>query len=272
MIKKLFSKKSFWLIAIILVILVIRHIVNIENSFYVPDYPFKNVSVASDNEDIFRYTGLSPVAAEEMIKNGRESDFKLLNKMYFKKPEIKKQYILFPITAEEKLTGDFPPLAPIKKGDILVSFSTHTLDWRHGHIALALTDGADYLLEHISVGNKSVITRHKKWNEYGNFVVLRHPDEELSSKAVTYAVAKLGGVPYSIFAGIKKKDKSKLDSVDSSHCSHIVWQAYMAVGEDLDSNKGPIVTPMDIAMSEKLKVVQIYGLNPQKYQSRILLQ
>lgn len=269
MVKKLIKKPVFYMTLIILILIVSRHFLNARKAFYMPDYPY---SAITDGKDIFKYTGLSPSGAEEMIKAGREDDVKKLNRLYFEKPGIKKQYILFPVTAEDKITSDLPPLAPVKKGDILVSFSTYTLDWRHGHIALALTDGGEMCLEHISAGKKSVITKGKKWNRYSNFVLLRYPDEKTAAMAANYALSKLEGVPYSIFAGIKVKDKSGYEKADSSHCSHIVWQAYKAVGADLDSNGGRLVTPHDIAMSPKLKTVQIYGVNPQEYKDRILTQ
>ncbi len=60
------------------------------------------------------------------------------------------------------------------------------------------------------------------------------------------------------------------DTIKSSHCSHIVWQAYMAAGCDIDSDKGFVVTPKDIAMSDELKIVQIFGINPKEYKDRFL--
>ena len=78
------------------------------------------------------------------------------------------------------------------------------------------------------------------------------------------------GIEYNIFAGVVKKDKSDEKTPSSSHCSHIVWQAYKSQGVDIDQDKGIIVTPHDIAMSDKLSVVQIFGLDLASYQSRIM--
>ena len=272
MAKKIIKNPLIYIAVAIILIITARHIKNSANTFYTPSWDYCETGVGSSAEDIFKYTGLSYAAAKEMMQNQRQKDIELLNKMYFEKPGIKKQYILFPITAEEKITSTPPPLAPLKKGDILVSFSTHTLDWRHGHIALVLTDGGEFMLEHISMGKKSVITKGKKWNKYANFVVLRHYDKETADAAANYALAKLEGVPYSILAGLNSKDKSAMEDIDTSHCSHIVWQAYKALGTDLDSNKGKVVTPHDIAMSDELKIVQIYGVNPKEYKDRVLTQ
>ena len=170
---------------------------------------------------------------------------------------------------QEKLQEDIIPLVPLKKGDILITFNTHTLDWRHGHCGLVLSENGYEFLEHTSIGNKSCINYTYKWGTYPCFVVLRHKDSEYGKKAADYAMENLVDIEYDLFVGIKDKDMSDNTSV-SSQCAHIVWQAYKAVGKDIDENGGMIVTPHDIAMSEELKVVQIFGINPDEYHDRIL--
>ena len=48
----------------------------------------------------------------------------------------------------------------------------------------------------------------------------------------------------------------------ATHCSHLVWQAYKHFGYDIDSDGGPLVTCNDIARSDLLEVVQVYGFDP----------
>ena len=96
-------------------------------------------------------------------------------------------------------------------------------------------------------------------------MILRHKNEDISHKAAEYAINNLSGIDYSIFAGLYDKDKSNDKKVDASHCSHIVWQAYKAAGFDIDSDKGKIVTPYDIAMCGDFDLVQIFGINPLNY-------
>ena len=122
----------------------------------------------------------------------------------------------------------------------------------------------------MSVGNTTVLSHAQKWGSYPAFAVLRYPDEKTAKKAAEFAKEKLTDVPYSIFAGLIEKDKSKNEEISSSHCSHIVWQAYKAVGADLDSNGGKIVTPKDLAKSKKLKLVQIFGLNPKEFNGSLM--
>lgn len=266
MVKKIFKSRTFYILLIISLILFIRHIICEKNSYYMPKYEFVKITADSTDEEIFKYSGLSGKAAEEMDKESLE----FLNKLYFKKPKIKKNYILFPFTAEEKVQRRSTPIVPLKNGDILITFNTATLDWRHGHAAIVTDEKRGIMLEHMSIGNNSALSYASKWRKYPHFAVLRHPDEKLASSAAEYANKHLTDIPYSIFAGIVKKDKSDEEKIKSSHCSHIVWQAYKAVGEDIDQNGGIIVTPKDIAMSDKLRVVQIFGLNPEKYKDRIL--
>lgn len=270
MIKKLFKSRLLLIFAFLFLVLFIRHSVCEKNSFYKKDYIFEKISLSDGDDKIFKYTGLSPAAVNDFVKTGKADTIEKLNKLYFEKPKIKKNYILFPVTAEERISKAATPLAPLSDGDILVTFNTSTLDWRHGHLAIVTDAESGIILEHMSVGNNSCLSYARSWGGYPAFAVMRYPDSEISQKAAEYAKQNLTDVPYSIFAGLIKKDKSKNAEIESSHCSHIVWQAYKAAGVDLDKNKGRIVTPKDVAMSDKLKTVQIYGLNPEDFENRLM--
>ncbi len=269
MIKKILKSRVFLIFVFVIFILIMRHIVNTGHSFYLPEYEFSKVTEKSSYDEIFKYTGLSPSAAKELMENGDFKTLEKLNELYFKKPDIKKNYIAFPVTLEEKNANDIIPLAPLKNGDILVTFSTHTLDWRHGHLGLVTDSENGIILEHMAIGQTSSLGYAPYWGRYGAFAILRFPDEEKAARAAEYAKEKLLDIPYNIFAGIIKKDKSDEEDISSSHCSHIVWQAFKSVGADIDSNGGRIVTPRDVAMSDKLETVQIFGINPKDYEKRL---
>lgn len=263
---------------VLLIVLVIRHFYNESLAFHTPSYEKKDISATLNKKNltdkdfmfIFEQTGVSPGAAKNLIENGEADTLLKLNDLYFEKPDFKKTYIAYPVTVEERNDSQVTPLADIQTGDILVTFNTHTLDWRHGHCGLVLDAEKGLLLEHMAIGQTSCITRLSSWGEYPAFAVLRHPDSKINQKAVKYAQEHLIDIEYNIFAGFFKKDKSDEDKPSSSHCSHIVWQAYKAQGVDIDNNKGIFVTPKNISRSKELKVVQIYGLNPKDYKSRIL--
>ena len=269
MIKKLIKSKVFLVFIVLFILLFIRHKLNENKAYYYPGYDFEEVNLYSGEDKIFKYTGLSPRAASDIFESKKLSYLYKLNKLYFEKPYIKKEYILYPTTVQESVKNPIP-LAPLCDGDILYTPNTHTLDWRHGHTAIVTDAKKGIILEHMSIGNTTVLSCSKKWGSYPAFAVLRYPDEKTAKKAADFAKEKLTDVPYSIFAGLIEKDKSKNDEISSSHCSHIVWQAYKAVGVDLDSNGGRIVTPKDVAKSDKLKLVQIFGLNPKDFNGGLM--
>ena len=276
--KPLKTKKTFAIILVLFfTVLYLRHIKNANEVFYQVNYPKEDISevlskdslMEEDYELLFKQTGLSPYVSKKLIKNGNKELFLKMNELYLNTPEIKKDFVAFPVTASERNLHQITPLVDLKKGDILVTFNTHTLDWRHGHCGMVLDEERGVLLEHMSIGNLSCLTYADNWGEYPSFVVLRYPEESVSEKAVEYAKEHLVGIDYNILAGVLKKDKSDEKVPESSHCSHIVWQAHKAAGVDIDPNGGIFVTPLNIAMSDKLQVVQLYGLNPEKYKDRL---
>lgn len=276
--KPLKRKKAFAIILVLFfTVLYFCHIKNVNEVFYQVDYPKGDISkiLSKDSlteEDytlLFKQTGLSPYVSSKLIKNASTDLLLKMNELYLSPPEIKKEFVAFPVTASERNLNQITPLADLKKGDILVTFNTHTLDWRHGHCGIVLDEKKGILLEHMSIGNLSCLTYAKNWGGYPSFVVLRYPEESVCEKAAEYAKEHLVGIDYNILAGVLKKDKSDEEVPESSHCSHIVWQAYKAAGVDIDPNGGIFVTPLNIAMSDKLQVVQLYGLNPEKYEARL---
>ncbi len=270
------KSKGFFIMLAVLVCLIIRHILCISSAFHLPDYQKNDISYIEGGsmnkaqyEDLFMQTGLSPAAADDFIESGDFGSIYALQDGFFEKSKFDKNYIAFPITAEERKPDLPTKMAKLKNGDILVTFNTHTLDWRHGHLGLVTDAEHGIILEHASLGNTSCLSHSSSWGRYPAFAVLRYPDGEIAQKAADFARERLVDIGYSIFAGLKNKDKSNMEQIDSSHCSHIVWQAYMAVGEDIDSNGGRIVTPRDVAMCDKLEAVQIFGLNAEEYKERI---
>lgn len=272
------KKKRVVLLLVILCLILARHINNKNQVFYEPEYKRADISETirceniSDDEYLFIYkqTGVSPYAAREFIKKEEFSVLERLNKLYFEKPEAKLDYIFYPFTAVEINSAQTTPIVDLKNGDILITFNTHTLDWRHGHCGLVVDAEKGILLEHMSVGETSCLTDARDWGSYPAFLVLRHRNEAIAAKAADFAYKNLVDVNYNIFAGLINKDKSKSSTIDSSHCSHIVWQAYKALDVDLDYNGGGIVTPREISLSDVLEVVQIYGIDPKDYADRIM--
>ena len=171
------------------------------------------------------------------------------------------------ISNRDRMTDFLAPVAPVMEaGDVFVNSSTHTLGFRNGHAALVL-DTLGTVLMSLERGADSAIKIHgdRLFSEASNFILLRLKDE---GKDVRTAIAKnaerdLVGIRYSLSIGLFSK-KYQGVRPKSTHCSHLVWQAYKNAGYDIDYNGGPIVTPQDIARSPLFEVIQVYGFDPEK--------
>lgn len=278
---RFFGSKKVIIILILVVILLVRHFYNNSDNvlLWTPNIEYQDIDSIIEKEvlteedyiTIFNQTGISPNSVNEILKNNDISIIKELNTLYFDRQEIEQKYLCFPFTTMEYNVNESTPIVPLKDGDILVNFSTSTLDWRHGHSALVIDAENDKTIEHTLVGAQSHMGTISSWGKQPKFVVLRYEDEEIINKVVEFAKENLIGVDYDIFVGIDgKKDKSDEKRKYASNCSHIVWQAFKSQGIDIDSNGGVFVTPNDIALSNKLKVVQIMGIDTTEYIDRLL--
>ena len=278
---RFFRSKKVIIILILVVILLVRHFYNNSDNvlLWTPDIKYQDITSIIEKEvlteedyiTIFNQTGISPNSVNEILKNNDISIIKELNTLYFDRQEIEQKYLCFPFTTMEYNVNESTPIVPLKDGDILINFSTSTLDWRHGHSALVIDAENDKTIEHTLVGAQSHMGTVSSWGKQPKFVVLRYEDEEVINKVVEFAKENLIGVDYDIFVGIDgKKDKSDEKRKYASNCSHIVWQAFKSQGIDIDSNGGVFVTPNDIALSNKLKVVQIMGIDTTEYIDRLL--
>lgn len=85
---------------------------------------------------------------------------------------------------------------------------------------------------------------------------------EKAAQAVAFANEHLAGIPYNLVAGIFTSKFQ--EAPGGTQCAHLVWEAYQSTGLDLDSDGGKIVTVKDLANSEYLDVVQVYGVDPEE--------
>jgi uncharacterized protein YycO len=101
------------------------------------------------------------------------------------------------------------------------------------------------------------------FTDLANFLVLRPKlEQSVKTEIAQYVKENMLNVPYRLTTGIftKKYD----ENFPNSQCAHFVWHAYKTFGVDLDSNGGAIVKPQDIALSDKVEVVQAYGFDLDK--------
>jgi len=216
--------------------------------------------------ELFLQTGLGQAAVKEL--KGQPDTFSAeLERFRDQMAESKAHeslFLFFPTTKAEVLVkenGDLESLRlpPLKPGDILLTKSTRTLFFRHGHAALVVNEEGD-TIESFMLGVPSAMLSAENMMHYSTLMLLR-PKEEYKAvipAALEFAREHLVGLPYNLFTGIVRKDK-KTKGVDSTHCSHLVWQAYYSAGLDLDADGGWLVTPHDLSKSPYLDLVFSYG-------------
>lgn len=248
---------------------------NMYNATYSPTSPRVNISpllnnsvlTSADYSVLYSQTGLSKQAIDELRSN-QDGDNKILSFQdnYYSKVNIFTEK-LNPFTIQESLTVNSAvsksnQIVPIKNGDILLTKSTHTLYWRHGHCGIVIDAKNGITLESLEPGTVSMQQNISKWQYYPTFKLLRlkSADSKKLDDIAHYAAKNLIGIKYSIFASKRYDDITP----KGENCSQVIWQAFNHFGYDIDSNKGTLVTPEDIAKSNLLEIVQIHGFNPQK--------
>ncbi len=241
-----------------------RHVPNASEMLDLTAILEKNTFTDEDFKLIFQQTGLGKSAVEALSKR------EILNYQEYFFTDFKTECLsMFElVTYESRLMDEngyrafAPPFVGVQAGDILLTFSTHTLGWAHGHAALVLDENT--ILECLSIGTVSRISDIKTWQKYADFIVLRPKtyDLELGKSVAEYASSNLIDIPYSLFSDIKSQE---IEGELTAHCSYIVWYAWNEFGLNLDSDKGIFVTPHDIMSSDKVEVIQIFGQNPKDF-------
>lgn len=234
--------------------------------YFVPDYPRVTLSQDSDYKTIFQQTGLGRPAVDRLLAEG---DFQAVldaQDAFFAPPPAVCAPLLGWFTREDRLEGNGVPLADLQPGDIVLTLSTHTAGWRHGHAGLAI-DG-DTTLECEMLGTDSVLADASRWSTYSTCAVLRLKamTPELQEQIVEFGMKELLGVPYRLTAGlIGEKAPEPETSGFGLHCSYLVWYAFYRFGYDLDSDGGRLVSAYDLLHSDLLEVVQVWGMDPRKF-------
>ena len=161
------------------------------------------------------------------------------------------------ITCEERIDTVDRELTDLQPGDLLVTFSTHTLGWRHGHAALVID--SDTVLEAAMPGTVSALSSSDSWVTYASLLHLRVRDvsEQQQAAAADFAKSHLAGLPYGFFCGLGQHNAPAAPS--SLQCAYLPWYAWHSQGMDLDSDGGRLVTVLDLAMSPQLEVIHSWG-------------
>ncbi len=272
--KKKWLRRLIKTIAIFLIFVIVftglnhftQHVVAHIDSPFTPDYKKVALNEESDYKTIFLQTGLGEKTAKKLIEEDRFDEILEAQELFFANDEIDCQPLIKWFTREERLKNELIPFYDLRPGDILVTLSTHTWGWRHGHAAIVVDEFST--IESISMGTNSSKEHIRFWQDYSNFAVLRVKDtsDEQRKQVAEYTEQKLFDIPYSIFAGFGIHKAPSIDSRGFSlHCSYLAWYAWNAFDIDLDSDGGRLVSSYDILHSDKVEIVQLYGMDPRDF-------
>lgn len=236
---------------------------------FTPDYEKVVLTEDSDLDTIFLQTGIGKPAAQKLIKKDKFDKILSAQEKFFANYDTECAPLLGWFTREDRLKDNkSTAFADLQKGDIILTLSTHSGGWRHGHAGLVV--GKNKILECRMWGSDSAVMGTSYWRKYTNYAVLRIKDvtPELQKQIADYAKETLCNVPYSPVAGLfgEKAPDSESDNF-TLQCAHLIWYACNNFGIDLDSDGGKLVTVRDLLDCELLEVVQIYGMDPRDFLS-----
>lgn len=241
------------------------------NGYFVPDYERVTLTPETDYDTFFMQTGLGKSAIDKLISAGEFDTILYIQDRFFEPPKVKCEHVLGWLIQEDRFDEAAVPLVDIQPGDMLVTLSSHTAGWRHGHAGLAVDENTT--LEAMVVGTASSLNPVSKWTTCSDFAVLRIKGvtQIQQNEAAAYAMNFLVGVPYRLSAGfIGAKAPETEKPYFGVYCSYLVWYIWQHFGYDLDYDGGRLVSTYDLLHSPQIEVVQLYGMNPKEFIMGIL--
>ena len=212
---------------------------------------------------LFRQTGLGRAGVDQLLSEGEAGIARILEIQddFFSPAQIACSSLNWPV--REELRDSAAPSVPLLPGDVLLTFSTHTLGWRHGHAGLAVDAGNT--AEAVCIGSASALVGAEHWNRYGTCIHLRlrNAPEEAREQIARFALETLDGLPYRLTCGLL----GQKDGGGGAQCAWLVWRALWEAGYDDDADGGRLVTVADLAASPLFEVVQIRGIDPESFPS-----
>lgn len=252
------------------------------NGYVYPDYEKNDITMILEKDlitdaeykELFFQTGLGKSAIDDLLKDNALGISTILRfqENFFTKREVsiinrwklvKNEYV---VNDTGKSINAFE-FAPYQNGYILIRSSAHTFGWRHGHAGLILDAEEGEVLEAMTLGQSSKLRDINTWRNRPTFIMLKlkTDDQAISEEIANFAKEYLLDIPYRLTVGLLWDKNPDPDKLKYTQCSHVVWYPYNYFGYDIDSNGSWLVLPEDIAHSDLLEVVQIYGLDPNEY-------
>ncbi len=283
--RELFRKKSvkitaFILLFIIIAVTVLQIGASSRNYWrpWLPDYEKTDISQLlekeslddADYDELFRQTGLTRLGIDGFLEKGMHWRILEIQKQYFEEQEC--EFVSFaPFMGYMRRTGksrDCAKMAILENGDVLYSPSTFFSFIRLGHSAILLDSASGVLAQASGYGSSVVRLSTATFFVRPAFVILRAEgvDAATRSEIASYVSNELMSAEYDLLAGIFGAKAP--DTLEKTHCSHLVWYAYNEFGIDIDANGGKIVTPSELLSSPRLSIVQVYGIDPDSIKQR----
>lgn len=160
---------------------------------------------------------------------------------------------------------DYYPLYDLQPGDILLTKSTHTLFYRHGHSALYLGNGL--ILEAAAIGLPTDTANAELWGQYPSGIHLRLKESvaesmgtdrtTLGAQAANYAKTELMGDKYHLLSGAFHIGTES----DHTQCAHLICAAYQNCGINVSSREFP-ATPHSLLNSGQFEILRYWGFDP----------
>lgn len=270
--------------ALLLAVLVLPAVVAHWAPPFTPDYDrvdltaivSKETRSSEDYHVIFLQTGLAKPAVDSLLARGEAGAAQIFEtqEAFFRPVKMVCTPLAWPLVMEDRLVdgqgerAQGPAIPVLEEGDVLLTLSTHSLGWRHGHGGLVMDATAGLSLEAAVIGQDSALMDVSHWRSYSNFMVLRLRDmtPQLQRELTDYAAQALTGVPYHLTSGfLGPKAPDAASPSFGVQCSYLVWYAFQHFGYDLDSDGGRLVSVNDLAESPLFEVVQVYGLDPRDW-------
>lgn len=220
----------------------------------------KESLTSEDYALLYRQTGVSAIGIDRARTHG-ESGIRrilLIQSAYFSQKKIKHDNFA-PLMCTDFVTGNDIPHIYLEDGDILVTASTHFSAFRMGHAGIVTNGIREDILQAEAYGANSCIGEPGDFTDHASFLILRpKADSDTVAAVVDYAKKNLVGIPYNAFAGIF----TNKESIQSTQCAHLIWYAFHLFGVELTDPGKSLILPFDLANSDALEVVQVYGFDP----------
>ena len=231
----------------------------------------KPVMTEDEYHTVFVQTGLSKAATDLLLSDSKAGFQKIIGyqNAFYQKTDFQCNPLCLWFVRSDCLTDEkgnpllAPPVVDAAPGDILVSFSTHSFGWRHGHAGLVLSKNET--LECRVIGENSSCMSVSHWQNYPCYALLRVKDiTPAQQQAVAdFAKNRLNDIPYRLTCGLYYRSCDCIGKpFFGVNCASLIWYAYDAVGIDLCPTQNRIVTPMQLLHSERIEVIQFYGMQP----------